>query len=88
MVTALTPDEIAEVGERLYNTKLKPLVERGNHGKFLVMDLETEDFEIDEADVVASDRLLARHPNGALYGVRIGYPAAYSIGGSFPIETK
>jgi hypothetical protein len=53
----------------------------GHFGHFLIVDILSGDYEIDEEDLAASNRLLARRPNGVLYGLRIGYPAAYRLGG-------
>ncbi|HLJ10667.1 MAG TPA: hypothetical protein VKU82_05740, partial [Planctomycetaceae bacterium] len=48
---------------------------------FLVMDVLTGEYEFADDDRIASHRVLARHPNALLYGIRIGSPAAYRIGG-------
>jgi hypothetical protein len=56
------------------------MVEAGNIGKFLVLDIESGDYEIDDEDEKASRRILARHPEGVLYGLRIGFAAAYRLG--------
>jgi hypothetical protein len=77
----LSAEEIARRGEEIYNRDLRASAEATNKGKFLVIDIETGDYEIDEDDLTATKRLLARHPNAETYGVRIGYPAAYRIGG-------
>lgn len=77
----LTPQEIAARGQALYDTAIRPLVEAGNKGKFLILDVDSGEYEIDAEDLVASDRLLARCPDAILYGVRVGYSAAYSLGG-------
>ena len=78
-----TPDEIVQRGEEIYEREIRPRIEEGNKGKFLVIDVETGAYEMDEDDLVASDRLLARHPSAELYGVRIGSPTAYHLGGQF-----
>jgi hypothetical protein len=44
------------------------------------MDIESGDYEVHEDDSTASRRLLSRHPDGVLYGVRIGHRAAYRLG--------
>jgi hypothetical protein len=76
-------EEIARRGEEIYQQVIRPKVDARDEGKFLVLDVESGDYEIDTDDLVASDRLLARHPNAELYGVRIGYPEAYRLGGNF-----
>jgi hypothetical protein len=77
----LPKEEIASIGRRIYGENIREKVEAQHHGKFLVIDIESGDYEIDDRDVNASLRLLARRPNGILYGIRIGYPAAYRLGG-------
>lgn len=76
----LTKEEIARRGQELYEQHLRATVEAGNEGKFLVLDLNTGAYEIDD-DLTASERLLTRHPDAEIYGVRIGYPTAYRLGG-------
>jgi hypothetical protein len=47
----------------------------------VLIDVETGDYEIDREDLDATNRILARRPDAVLYGLRIGYPAAYRLGG-------
>jgi hypothetical protein len=75
-------EEIGRRGEQLYQQSIRQAVEsEENIGKQIVIDVETGDYEIDTDGVSASRRLLARNPDGALYGARIGYDAVYAIGG-------
>ena len=53
-----------------------------NIGKQIVIDIETGEYEIDVSGLDASLRMLAKKPDAALYGARIGYDAVYAIGGS------
>jgi hypothetical protein len=78
-----SPHEIVRRGEAIYENELRDRVEPANHGRFLVLDLESHDFEIDDDDLTATTRLLDRHPSGVLYGLKIGHSAAYRIGASF-----
>jgi len=56
-------------------------VEQDHRGKFLILDVNTGDYEIDSEDLTASKRLLARRPDAELFGVRIGHRAAYLLDG-------
>ncbi len=78
-----TADEIVRRGEEIYEQQIRAKVEPQNKGKFLVIDIKTGAYELDEDDLTASKRLLARHPDAEIYGLRIGYPAAYRLGGHF-----
>jgi len=76
-------EEIARTGEEIYDKRLRALVEiPANIGKMISIDIETGDYEIDHDTLVAARRVQSRHPEAALYGKRIGYNAAYALGGS------
>lgn len=83
MPAILSNEEIARLGLERYARDIQARVEAESSGRFLVLDVITGDYEIDEDDLTASDRLLARRPEALLYGLRIGYPAAYRIGATF-----
>ena len=55
---------------------------------FLVIDIETGDYEIDADDLAATKQLLANRPNAVIYGLRIGYPAAYRMGSGLAVKTE
>lgn len=76
---------IAARGEEIYHQRLREKVESNHKGKFLTIDIETGNYEIDADEVVSSMRLLEKHPEAVLYCLRIGFPAAHRIG--FKIST-
>jgi hypothetical protein len=73
-------EEFARRGDALYETKIRPLVEEGNQGKFVLIDIETGEYEVDEDELAASDRLRERIPDAQPWLVRIGSRYAYRIG--------
>lgn len=79
--TKYTREEVAERGEAIYERDIRAQVEAECKGKYLVLDIETGEYEIDHDDLAATKRMMARCPNAVLYGLRIGYPAAYRLGG-------
>jgi hypothetical protein len=76
-------EEIAEKGKRIYEEQLRPMMNSEDHGKFIIIDIETGDYELDESDVVATQRALDKNPDAVLFGMRVGYPASYRIGAAF-----
>lgn len=78
-----TNEEVAARGEAIYAEQLRGQVEADNKGKFLVLDIETGDYEIDADDAQASLRMLSKRPEAVLYGLRIGHRAAYRMGWRF-----
>jgi hypothetical protein len=47
----------------------------------VAIDIETGDFEVDQSEIVACDRLEARHPNAQIWIVRIGSRHVRRFGG-------
>jgi hypothetical protein len=76
-------DEIVRRGEEIYQRQLRDQVEAKHRGKFLVLDIETGEYEIDADEVAALKRAMARNPDGARYIKRIGYTTAHRLGGRF-----
>ena len=74
-------DEISDQAKMIYEDKIKVLVEPQENGKFIVIDIESGDYEIHEKMLTASRRLRERHPDGVGFGGRVGYETAYHIGG-------
>lgn len=74
-------EEIGRKGEALYQERIKALVDPLHYGKFVVIDVETGDYEIGKRMKDASKVLRKRRPEAITYGVRVGFSAAYRMGG-------
>lgn len=75
-------DDVVRRGEQMYDLRIRSLVEKDNHGRFVVVNVESGDFELadDEAGVMqATDRLRSRQPDAYVYTLRVGYPAAMIV---------
>jgi hypothetical protein len=79
----LSSEEIRRRGEKLYEQEIRSQVEtEENIGKLVSISIETGDYEIGDDDTLdAPLRLQEKHPGTAVYTRRIGYNAAYAIGG-------
>jgi hypothetical protein len=81
-----TGEEVQRRAEQLYEKSIRQKVENEeNIGKLLMIDIESGDYEIGDVGVVAAQRLRERHPNAAIWGMRIGYDAVYTFGGRFSL---
>ncbi|MCC6442728.1 MAG: hypothetical protein IT210_04620 [Armatimonadetes bacterium] len=74
-------EELSRRGQELCDRYLRDQVEPEYKGGFLVLDIETGECEIAADDLIASERLLARIPEAHRYGLRVGYPEDYRLGG-------
>ncbi|MBI3468163.1 MAG: hypothetical protein HY000_34595 [Planctomycetes bacterium] len=75
-----TKEEHARLGSEMYDSRVRPQVEAGNHGKIVAIDIETGEYEVADQTVEAAQRLLARCPDAQIWAVRIGYPAVHRFG--------
>ncbi|HZT44050.1 MAG TPA: hypothetical protein VFA07_17930 [Chthonomonadaceae bacterium] len=80
-----TPEEMSERGEAIYERLIRPHVEAGNRGKYVVIDIQTNDYEMDSDYHIALRRAKTKHPDGLFYVLRIGYLTAVKIGGAFTV---
>lgn len=79
--TKYTNSEVAERGEALFEREIRDKIGPGHDGDFVVMDIETGEYEIAPDDLTATKRLMNRCPDAVIYGMRIGHSAAYRLGG-------
>ena len=73
-------EEFARLGDAIYESQLRPVLEKGDEGKFVAIDIETGAYELDRDELAASDRLLARVPNAQIWLRRIGSRYARHFG--------
>jgi hypothetical protein len=78
-----TSEEIARRGQALYDERLRADIDARHRGEFLVLDIETGEYELDVDELAALRRAKRKNAGAAFYILRIGYPAAYRIGRSF-----
>ena len=83
-MTPATPrrnrNEVARIGTEIYERCVRPLLKPDDHGKFVAIDIASEEYEIDTDDYAAVMRLRGRMPNAEMWLMRAGYPAAYKLG--------
>ena len=80
-VTKYSPEEVAHLGNAIYRRDLRDKVMPQHKGQFLILDIQSGDYEIDADDLTAEERLRARRPDGIFFGLRIGYTSAYTLAG-------
>lgn len=73
-------DEIVERGERIYRERLRDVLEPEQNGKFVVIDVESGEYDVGDNCRAVSDRVAAKHPGAPLYAGRVGFPTTYRVG--------
>jgi hypothetical protein len=65
-------EEVARRGDEIYERAVLPHLEPEDQGKLVLIDIETESWEIDWDEIAASDRLLARIPDAQVWMRLVG----------------
>jgi hypothetical protein len=77
---ALSPEEIARRGQEYYDRSLRDRLEPKHKGAFLVLNVETGEYEMDKDESLALQRAVARWPGTVFYTLRVGYRAVGHMG--------
>lgn len=73
-------EEHARLGTEFYEQRIRTLVEAGNEGKIVAIDVDSGDYEVASDTLSAAERLLARLPDPQIWLVRIGYSSLHRFG--------
>lgn len=73
--------EITQRGTRIYEERLRSILEPQHNGKYVVIDVETGEYELDEDHLAASDRAAAKRTGALLYATRVGSRSLGRVGG-------
>jgi hypothetical protein len=74
-------DEFAHRGDAAYESTVRPRLKPDDEGRFVAIDIETSDFEIDDDELKACARLRARLPEAQIWMVRVGSRYVHRFGG-------
>lgn len=66
-------EEFARRGTEIYERDIAPQLKPADKGKFVAIDIETGEYEIDPDEMTASRRLRDRIPDSQTWMVRVGY---------------
>ena len=73
-------EEFARRGDAIYERKVHPHLKDEDKDKFVAIDIETGDYEIDADELAVCDRLRARIPDAQIWMVRVGSPFVHRFG--------
>ena len=74
-------EEFARRGETTYQDQVRPKLKKRDIGKFVAIDIETGDYQVDADEMRAGNKLLRRVPGAQIWMVRVGYRTVHSFGG-------
>ena len=75
-----SPEEFARLGDAIYEQAVLPHAGPEDQGKFVAIDIVSGDYDVDRDELVATDRLRARHPDAQIWLRRIGSRYTHRFG--------
>ena len=82
MVTRRPSEEIARLGDEIYERDIRREVEADHRGEVVAIDVESGTWAIGDTVIVARDHLRAKRPGAIdVWLLRVGYRALHHFGG-------
>ena len=78
-VLRIPMEQAQELGEAIYRSNLQTELEENHIGQFVVIDVESADYEVAETTIDGMRKLARRHPDAQIWIERIGSRAACLI---------
>ncbi|HYL84236.1 MAG TPA: hypothetical protein VE263_08385 [Candidatus Angelobacter sp.] len=76
---SLTPQDISDRGDALYKSKFQALYEKQHPGKFLAIDVVTQEGFLGDSPEQALEAAQAQNINGYFHLVKIGSPGVFRV---------
>ncbi len=75
-------DEIARLGDEIYDRDIRPQVELDHHGEYIAIDVDSGSWAISNDLRAAAKRLRTQHPGAIdVWLLRVGYRAMHHFEG-------
>ena len=74
-------DSLSENGQRLYDERLRDLLEPEHNGEFVAIEPDTERYFLGDSGLAALRAGRRELPDKLFYLLRVGSDAAYRVGG-------
>ena len=84
----LTPDQIANRGEEIYQQKLKTKYEPEHVGKFLAIEIESGEEFLGESLEEVFEKAKVKFPARLFHFIKIGFPGVYSMSHRISVVEK
>lgn len=76
---SLTPQDISDRGDALYKNKFQDLYEKQHHGKFLAIDVTTQEGFLGDTPEQALEAAQTQNIDGYFHLVKIGSPGVFRV---------
>jgi hypothetical protein len=77
----LSPEQVSQRGEDIYKNKLKSTLEPKENGRFVVIDVASEDYFLGDTILEALESARKKYPNGLFHTIKVGFQGVFKMGG-------
>ena len=74
-------EEFARRGDAIYENEVRPRLKTEDAGKFVAIDIDSGEYEMDKDEMKAGDKLRARVPEAQMWIVPVGSRSVHRFGG-------
>lgn len=75
-------ERLSQRAKQIYDERIRASVEPAHVGEFVVVDVDSGDYEVGAEMLAVFDALKARRPDATTFVMRAGYPTAVTLGGA------
>ena len=83
---SVSTKKLAEVGQRIYDERLRKKLEPRYAGKIVTIEVDSGDYFVGDTLREAIQKARKRYPEEVFYSVKVGYPAVYSFASRMPLS--
>ena len=87
-ITDPKSESIVERGKRIYDQRLRSILEPEHNGEYVVIDVDTGEYELDKDHLAASDRAHKKKPGKVFYAAKVGFPTLGHIRSPYVVRKK
>jgi hypothetical protein len=77
VITKVNPKKLAAQGEKIYDEKLKGILEPEHNGKIVAIEVESGDYFLGNSIVEATEKAKQKYPDRLFHVIKVGYPAVH-----------
>lgn len=75
----MKPEQVAELGEKIYKEKYQQTLEAAYTGQFVAVDVKNELCSVDESPTGALQKAREKSPTGLFHLIKIGSKGAFRV---------
>ncbi len=73
-------DDFLQRGKRIYEERLKSLLEPDHKGEIVAVEVESGDYFLGRREIEAYDKAVAKHPGKQFAFLRVGFRTTHYVG--------